>query len=344
MRLKGESMSEFIKSKKPYAKKTYIYLLLAVMCVFLTSCGAKQSVNENDTLVATEDSLYGNYDLVLDDDNIPLLDPEKKAFRTSGELDQNLTASELRQVEIYYKNYLHKSRMTIERFMYRALPYLAYTREVFRSKGLPEELAFLAFIESGYNPWAVSRSNAVGMWQFMSPTGRQYGLVQDWWVDERRDPYQATRAAADYLAELYDTFGDWNLAIAPYNAGPGKIGRALKATGAKSFFELSAKNHTMRYGKLRLKQETIQYVPRYLAMTKIMRNFEELGFKPEAHTLTGGKSMITVPAVEIKANPGTDLASVAKELGMDWALFSAYNPAFRRYNTTRSSNKLLCAV
>jgi len=320
--------------KNQHAKKTYNGLLLILMCVFLAACGTRDfSANENDTLVSTEDSIYDTYDFALVDDNIPLLDPEKDAFLTVGELDKNLTASELREVQIYYKNYLHKSRMTIERFMYRALPYLAYTREVFRSNGLPEELAFLAFIESGYNPWAVSRANAVGMWQFMAPTGRHYGLVQDWWVDERRDPYKATHAAAVYLAKLYDDFGDWHLAIAAYNAGEGKIGRALKATGAKSFFELTAKNNTMKAGKLRLKQETIQYIPRYLAMVKIMRNFEQLGFEAEAHKLAGGKPMITVPAVEITAKPGTDLAAVAKELGMNWKDFSAYNPAFRRYIT-----------
>ncbi len=327
-------MLTIIKSKKVSCKKVAHTFLLAFMCFFLAACGAKNvPTNENDNLVSTEDSIYDNYNIAIDDDNIPLLDPEKKALLSRGELDKNLTASELRLVEIYYKSYLHKSRITIRRFMYRALPYLAYTREVFRSRGLPEELAFLAFIESGYNPWAISRSNAMGMWQFMAPTGRQYGLVQDWWMDERRNPYKATHAAAQYLGELYDIFGDWNLAIAAYNAGPGKIGRALEATGATNFFDLVAKNHTMRSGRLRLKEETIQYVPRYLAMIKIMRNFEALGFEPEAHTLKGNKPMITVPGVEVKAKPGTDLASIAKELGMTWTQFSAYNPAFRRYIT-----------
>lgn len=336
MCLEGDYMLGITNFKKQYKKQVYNGFFLVFICMFFAACGTKTpsiAENENDTLVSTKDSTYEDYNLVLDDDGIDLLKPEESAFNSRGELDKNLTASELREVQIYYKNYLHKSRITIERFMYRALPYLAYTREVFRSRGLPEELAFLAFIESGYNPWAVSRSNAVGMWQFMAPTGRQYGLVQDWWMDERRDPYKATHAAADYLIVLYGYFDDWLLAVAAYNAGEGKIGRALKATGAKTFFELSEKNHTMKTGKLRLKEETIQYVPRYLAMVKIMRNFEALGFKPEAHKLTGGKSMITVPAVEIKAKPGTDLASVAKELGMDWASFSAYNPAFRRYIT-----------
>lgn len=329
-------MLEIMRLKQKSRKQMYNYLLLAFVCIFFTACGTKTTSmvdSDSDILVLTEDSTYEDYSLALDDDGVPLTKPQELAFRTRGELDRNLTVSELREVHIYYKNYLHKSRMTIERFMYRALPYLAYTREVFRSRGLPEELAYLAFIESGYNPWAVSRSRAMGMWQFMSPTGRHYGLVQDWWMDERRDPYKATHAAADYLAVLYGYFDDWLLAAAAYNAGEGKIGRALKATGAKSFFELAAKNDTMPKGKLRLKEETLQYVPRYLAMIKIMRNFEALGFEPEEHSLTGGKRMITEPAVEIKAKPGTDLASIAKELDMDWSLFAAYNPAFRRYIT-----------
>lgn len=308
------------------------------ICVFASACATTSiDVEENygynvDNYISTEESRYADYNIVLRDDGSVFTTPEEKAFRSYGFIDKNLRSQDLDIIAVYYKDYLHKSRKTIERFMYRALPYLAYTRDVFRSRGLPEELAFLAFIESGYNPWAVSRSNAVGMWQFMAPTGRHCGLVQDWWMDERRNPYKATHAAADYLTELYNTFHDWHLAIAAYNAGPGKIGRALEATGATNFFELILYNHKLS-GKLKLKEETVQYVPRYLAMTKIMRNFAMLGFEPEEHTLSDKKPVITMPAVEIMAKPGTDLASIAKELGMDWTLFSAYNPAYRRYIT-----------
>ncbi len=107
---------------------------------------------------------------------------------------------------------------------------------------MPAELAYLAFVESGYNPLARSRSGALGMWQFIPSTGKAYGMEQNWWLDERKDPYQATRAAAAYLSRLYTLFNDWHLAITAYNAGEGKISRGLAATGAKTFFELRNRN------------------------------------------------------------------------------------------------------
>ncbi len=148
-------------------------------------------------------------------------------------------------------------------------------------------------------------------------------------MDERLDPYKATRAAADYLAELYDMFQDWHLAIASYNAGPGKMGRALEGTGEEKFFSV-CRNNDVLDEKRKLKPETMQYVPRFLAMCKIMRNAEALGFAP-AESRAG--DLVIAPARELRARPNTDLAAFASALGMSWAEFSAYNPAFKRYIT-----------
>ena len=103
----------------------------------------------------------------------------------------------------------------------------------------------------------------------MPYTGQKYGLNQDWWTDERLDPFKSTEAAADYLQKLYGDFGDWPTAIAAYNAGEGKIGRAKQGTGGRDFFEIKSRNH-MLDDKAQLRDETKQYVPRYLAVTKIM--------------------------------------------------------------------------
>lgn len=295
-------------------------------CAWLLSgCATTQT-----TILPDPDDAAPDYSgIILEDDGIALTDAERKALLSQGELDRGLGREELLEVQKYFKFYVHGNRRTIELNLLRSRPYLAYARKVFREKGMPEELACLAYVESGYNPVAVSRSKAMGMWQFMSATGRQYDLTQDWWMDERLDPYKATRAAAEYLAELYDMFHDWHLAIASYNAGPGKISRALEGTGESEFFELCRSND-MLDEKRQLKPETIQYVPRFLAMCKIMRNIDMLGFSPADPR---PEDLVKVPARELRAKPNTDLAAFAAALNMSWAEFSAYNPAFKRYIT-----------
>lgn len=257
------------------------------------------------------------------DDGIPLGSAEHIAFHSTGFLDANLSAEEKRLVERHFKYYLHKQRPTFERYIRRSEEYLPYVRGVFLEKGVPEEIVYLAIVESGFNSRAVSRAGATGMWQFMRFTGKRYGLEQNAWLDERRDPYKATVAAADYLLKLYEQFGDWHLAIAAYNAGEGKISRAIGHTGATSFFELCTLNDTIPTRKARLRLETQQYVPRLLAVTKIMRNLEILGFTPPVET----RALSLEP---VRVGPGTDLGSLAKNSGLSWEEFKDLNPAYRR--------------
>lgn len=257
------------------------------------------------------------------DDGIPLGSAERIAFHSTGFLDANLSAEEKLQVERHFKFYLHRQRPTFERYVQRSEAYLPYVRSIFLEKGVPEEIAYLAIVESGFNSKAVSRAGATGMWQFMRFTGQTYGLSQNAWIDERRDPYKATVAAADYLLKLYDQFGDWHLAIAAYNAGEGKISRAIGHTGASSFFDLCKLNNNIPQRKARLRLETQQYVPRLLAVTKIMRNLEILGFKAPDEN----RALVLMP---VQVGPGTDLGSLARNTGMNWEEFKDYNPAYRR--------------
>ncbi|MCH5277433.1 MAG: LysM peptidoglycan-binding domain-containing protein [Desulfovibrionaceae bacterium] len=309
-------------------------LALGAGCaVLLAGCGANPRLDAPQAPLAaagpSDEDMLESYRLALQDEGLPLSDVEMRALLSTGEVDRGLGTDDMREVQVYFKHYIHSARPVVERFMRRGQSYIGYTRRIFRERGLPEELAYLAFVESGYNPVAVSRSNAVGMWQFMAGTGRQYGLRQDWWMDERRDPYHATRAAADYLAKLYGDFRDWHLAVAAYNAGEGKIGRALQGTQTETFFALCRSNELLD-DKAQLKEETRQYVPRFLAVCKIMRNAEALGFSPAEAVDT---ERVLQPVAELSARPGTDLAALAGRLNMSWDEFAAYNPAFRRYIT-----------
>ena len=161
-------------------------------------------------------------------------------------------------------------RALVERWLGRSGRYAEMIQGVLRSKGLPEDLMFTAMIESGFNPVAVSRAGAKGLWQFMAPTARRYGLRVDRWVDERFDPEKSTVAAASYLRDLHAMFGSWELAKAAYNAGEMKVIRAMKALKTRDFWELTR-------GSV-LREETKNFVPAIQAATLIGREPERYGF------------------------------------------------------------------
>jgi len=161
-------------------------------------------------------------------------------------------------------------RVLVEAWLARAGRYLPMILEVFQQKGLPEELVFTAMIESGFNPIAVSRAGAKGLWQFMEPTARRYGLRVDRWLDERLDPEKSTVAAANHLRDLYAVFGSWNLAKAAYNAGENKVLRAIRGMGTSDFWALARGRH--------LKEETKNFVPAIQAAGIIGREPDRYGF------------------------------------------------------------------
>ena len=187
-------------------------------------------------------------------------------------------------------------------------------RRKLRERGMPEELLYLAMIESGLSPKAVSHVSAVGIWQFMGPTARQFGLRVDDYVDERRDPVRATDAALDYLQWLYDRFGSWYLAAAAYNAGPGRLERILHLhadgrTGDEDIY-WEVQRH--------LPRETRDYVPRLVATTILANEAEQLGFDT-ASAPAYEYDMVFVPG-------STTLASLAKSLNIDSGILRDLNP------------------
>lgn len=200
----------------------------------------------------------------------------------------------------------------------RGARYLPMIQSVFRAEGLPLDLAYVPLIESAFKPSAVSRAKAKGIWQFMQGTALENGLKHDWYIDERADPEKATRAAAKYLQTLYKMFGDWHLALASYNGGPGRVQRAMKSSGRNDFWTLTS---TSRF----LPRETRDYVPLILAAIVIARNPAQYGLE-----VTPGD----IPAIEtvVLRNP-VDLRRVAEWAGVPVQVIQELNPELRRWTT-----------
>lgn len=175
-------------------------------------------------------------------------------------------------VEKWIDYFTGKGRDRFEHYLERSEYFVPYIRPILKSAKAPEDLVYLAMIESGFNNNARSHARAVGAWQFISATGRRYGLEVNWWVDERRDVEKSTIAAVQYLKELNSMFGSWHLAAAGYNAGEAKIQRAIKKYHTNDFWELCAKG---RY----LRPETKNYVPKMFAATIVAKNRKQFGFE-----------------------------------------------------------------
>jgi membrane-bound lytic murein transglycosylase D len=257
---------------------------------------------------------------------------EQAALETPTEMDFQLDNEDNEEIQRYFELFTQEKRELFSKWLRRAQIYLPFVRDVLDQYKLPHDLAILPFIESGYNPRAISRAKAGGMWQFIVGTSSRYGLVTDAWVDQRFDPYLSTHAAAKYLKDLYGQFGDWYLALAAYNAGEAKIAKALEATGAGDFNGLVEQNHKLsRRGKLR--QETKSYVPQFLATIKIVRNLESLGFEPLNWNAAP-------PLTDVELPKGTDLLGLAKSCDMNWEQFAAYNPSFLRMTSSPITTSL----
>jgi len=213
-----------------------------------------------------------------------------------------------------------RGRYTLEHGLTRAGRYREMISATLKEVGVPQDLIYLAMAESGFQALAVSRAGARGMWQFMAGRGSEYGLERDWWIDDRQDPVKSTRAAALHLKDLYHEFGDWYLAMAAYNTGPGNIQHAVERTGYADFWEL--------YKRGVLPQETRNYVPIIVAVTIMAKNPTQYGLenivpdKPE-------------PTDQVSINYPVDLRLVAECLDASVDSLQTLNPSLLRMTTPK---------
>jgi membrane-bound lytic murein transglycosylase D len=210
-----------------------------------------------------------------------------------------------------------RGRAIVETGLRRAGRYRDMISRVLREEGLPQDLIYLAQAESAFQPLALSRAGARGIWQFVAWRGNQYGLRHTWWVDERQDPEKATRAAARHLRDLYAIYGDWYLAMAAYNCGPGNVQKGIERTGYADFWELYKRNV--------LPRETKNYVPIIVALTLIAKDAAHYGIQADPEP--------PVAVDVVKPGRAIDLRLVAETIDVDVETLRSLNPSLLRMAT-----------
>jgi membrane-bound lytic murein transglycosylase D len=218
-------------------------------------------------------------------------------------------------VQFYLRQFSTSQKNTFKVYLSRSSRYLPMMRRIFQEHGLPQDLVYLALVESGFSPWARSPAEAIGIWQFIRGTGERYGLKVNDWVDERRDPVKSTRAAARYLKDLFRQFGSWYLAAAGYNAGERRVESALNRHASQSFWDLAQIKA--------LPQETCNYVPQFVAAALIAKNPKKFGFQKIGYLNPSHHERVKIPG-------GVDLRWFAQAMGVPYEDLKELNPELRK--------------
>lgn len=311
-------------------------LLLPLLCLVLAGCASTQNEAvpelEPEVIAAAQEDLPGGSGESIDEH---LFVPETVApiVEQAGEQPPEYTNTWVRLVDNFAlpNCYDHQSARDwanwyadrpdyMARVIKRAQPWIHFITEELEARGLPGELALLPIVESAYDPFAYSSGRALGAWQFISSTGRQYGLKQNWWYEGRRDVWSSTHAALDYLEHLNAMFdGDWLLALAGYNSGEGRVARRVR--------ENLADGKPADFWNIHLPKETVGYVPKLLGLTCLFQNASSYGYELP---VTPNRPVIT--AVEMESQSDLVLISQFSEVSID-VLFSL-NPGFNRWATS----------
>lgn len=307
--------------------------LLSLFLLVLTACQTVMEIPQESSQRATQ----APHEAV-----VPSTTPEREVGDTEIPAEVEIEITDLWQrieagleLQHYYdhpavaqqlKNYESNQRF-FDLIVERATPFLFPMVEEVESRNLPLELVLVPIIESTFNPNAYSREHAVGLWQFLGPTARSFGVQQDWWYDGRRDPLTATRAALDYLESLHKQFNeDWLLALAAYNTGDGNVRRAIRRSGVSK--------EDASFWDLRLSGETRNHVPRILAIARIVAESELSGI-----TLNEIPNYPLMQTVEINAQ--IDIAKAAELAELDYQQLRDFNPGYLQWATHPDQPQLL---
>jgi len=266
-----------------FGTKNIFAFITAACAILFTSCAQKPVTTtrsndaiakllqktEPETVVDPNDHEASRAERLTLGDVLRLEEPNTQNLYDNSRYDFPITVNA--RVEGWIDYFTGRGRDHMVRYLGRSGKYIPIMKQIFKKSGLPEDLVYLALIESGFNLRAKSRAKAVGPWQFMKPTGKRYGLRVDGWVDERRDPLRSTQAAANYLKDLYLMFESWYLAASAYNAGEYKILRAIEELKTNNFWRISDTKM--------IRRETKDYIPKLIAAAIIAKNPDKYGFK-----------------------------------------------------------------
>lgn len=272
---------------------------------------------ESDISTSAVLEQFGNIATRLQRDSMIVFSQEQKSITYDLPIVMN---DRVKSAIVYFQTV---ARDAFAKYLTRSQKYKPLMIATLRKYGLPEDLVYLSLVESGYNPNAYSWARAMGLWQFISSTGRLYGLHRSWWIDERKDPAKSTDAACRFLKDLYEQFGSWELAMAAYNGGPGRIRRTIK------------KQKTIDFWKMRLKRQTMDYVPFIMAATIMVKNpekygFSDIEFEPE------------VVWEVVPIDRCLELKVVAREIGCSLKELQRLNPELlRKFTPPNTKNYLL---
>lgn len=273
--------------------------------------------NSDGCIVTADPETIEDLELLSDADKLPPEDEGVTAIEQDSIYDLPVVENE--KVRYFIDYYTNRGSRGFRRWLERSGRYVPMMQAIFAEHGLPGDLVYLVMIESGFNEKARSRANAVGPWQFMAGTGKLYDLTNEWWFDERRDPVKATVAAARHLRDLYARFdGEWNLAIAAYNAGAGKVGQAIRNADSRDFWKICRMGH--------LPQETRNYLPKLYAVLHIAKNPAKYGFENIDYQAPLAYDVVELPG-------STDLDIVARLCDVEMDEIQKLNPELKRWCT-----------
>lgn len=265
----------------------------------------------NNKLSAELDSIRDNIDA-----NVENTTEDVVIFKRLKSINQTIPLEYNSQVRAYIDKYVSRNyRPYMNRLKGLSDYYFPIYEQVFREQGIPEELKYLSLVESSLDPHLVSRSGAVGLWQFMYATAKNYNLDMDSYIDERKDVYASSYAVTQYLSEAYDQFGDWLLALASYNCGRGCVQRAIAKSGMSqpSYWELSPY----------LPQETQNYIPKYIAMTYAME-------MADFYDIVSAETDLNLESKVLMLDRTIDMRHIARAADIPLEQLKKYNPAYKR--------------